>query len=457
MCIQFNMNDSPPILAVQKNRLGAKNQFLLVDLMPFKRFDAITANEKFALVVDLKVNVYALNEDLSIGKDISSSEHRIEFECFDTEAEKCTSKNVVFIPEIDYQNYLIVIEFLNGSEVRESIRTFGAYTEMISNKYTDFLLATRYFLVIFSLVACILYFRAINKIPRTKLVFEQKYIKWLSVMLILFNDPLYGATVLAPGAFISFLSSSFVLTFICALLLFWICMFERIYSENANQRSAIMDKKKWAYTLLLWLFSVITYNILNREYRNDPGFDFDDDHHDTFNATKIIMILIICIGLIWILYGFAMILKKWNGIIWRHRMFFSFSCYFIFCYFLFLFSGSVRIYNQNGTRVILVFGISNIYIWFLQYLYSPTKEGVKDVQQNEQINSGAVLNYEQLDESHSEFDNANSNRNVGQQHKQGGEGSYEFTKDLELRGVSGNTNQQKSGGGGYGDDDEDND
>ena len=72
---------------------------------------------------------------------------------------------------------------------------------MISNKYTDFLLATRYFLVIFSLVACILYFRAINKIPKTKLVFEQKYIKWLSVMLILFNDPLYGATVLAPGAF----------------------------------------------------------------------------------------------------------------------------------------------------------------------------------------------------------------------------------------------------------------
>lgn len=139
----------------------------------------------------------------------------------------------------------------------------------------------------------------------------------------------------------------------------------------------------------LWLFSVVAYCILSRQYLKDPSFDFNDEYHHGFKAFKVIMIILVGIGFAWILYGFTQILRKYNSLIWRHKIFFSFSCYFIFCYFvckidikqfllmrfIVMFTGSISVYNLNGTKVMLVFCLTNIYVWFLQILYGPSDQG----------------------------------------------------------------------------------
>jgi len=126
---------------------------------------------------------------------------------------------------------------------------------------------------------------------------------------------------------------------------------------------------------------------------NDPSFDFNDEYDTAFTAFKVIMIILLGVGLAWMFFGFAQILKRYNDLIWRHKIFFSFSCYFIFCYFvcninhfflllailLVMFTGSINVYNLNGTKVMLVFGITNIYIWFLQILYSPYGKGAEGI------------------------------------------------------------------------------
>jgi hypothetical protein len=40
-----------------------------------------------------------------------------------------------------------------------------------------------------------------------------------------------------------------------------------------------------------------------------------------------------------------------------------------------MFTGSVNVYNLNGTKVMLLFGITNVYVWFLQVIYSPSGKG----------------------------------------------------------------------------------
>ena len=40
-----------------------------------------------------------------------------------------------------------------------------------------------------------------------------------------------------------------------------------------------------------------------------------------------------------------------------------------------MFSGTINVYNLNGTKVILLFGITNLYVWFLQIMYSPSGKG----------------------------------------------------------------------------------
>ena len=50
-----------------------------------------------------------------------------------------------------------------------------------------------------------------------------------------------------------------------------------------------------------------------------------------------------------------------------------------------MFTGSLTIYNQNGSRILLLIGILNIYIWFLQYLYSPSREGLREQKELQMI------------------------------------------------------------------------
>jgi len=154
------------------------------------------------------------------------------------------------------------------------------------------------------------------------------------------------------------------------------------------------------YIFTLWLFLLVTYSILDYQYLQDPGFDFDDEHQNTFMAFKFLLIVVLIIGLGWMLNNTIYIFRNFQSRMWRHKMLFVFSIYFIICYFILLFSGSLSVYNDDGSRVLLVFGIINIYVWFLEYFYVPSKAGLKEAKEMEMIeNKRPSQIYDVLDES----------------------------------------------------------
>lgn len=69
----------------------------------------------------------------------------------------------------------------------------------INPEYSKFLLGIRYAFVIISIIANLFYVRRIKMIPYSDLVIEQKLIFVMGILLILFNDPFAGATVLYPN------------------------------------------------------------------------------------------------------------------------------------------------------------------------------------------------------------------------------------------------------------------
>ena len=46
-----------------------------------------------------------------------------------------------------------------------------------------------------------------------------------------------------------------------------------------------------------------------------------------------------------------------------------------------MFTGTMSVYNLNGTKVMLLFGITNVYIWFLTILYAPAGKGFEGADQ----------------------------------------------------------------------------
>jgi hypothetical protein len=61
--------------------------------------------------------------------------------------------------------------------------------------------------------------------------------------------------------------------------------------------------------------------------------------------------------------------------LWRSELFMSYSILFIGAMIIFIFTdNALGSYDYNGTTVIFLYGLMNLYTWYLQYMYSPTKE-----------------------------------------------------------------------------------
>lgn len=98
----------------------------------------------------------------------------------------------------------------------------------INPEYSKFLLGTRYTLVILSFIANFLYIRRLRMVPYSDLVIEQKLLLVMGLLLILFNDPFAGLTVLYPNVASGFFSVFFTINFVVMVLLFWLVTFQVI-------------------------------------------------------------------------------------------------------------------------------------------------------------------------------------------------------------------------------------
>jgi len=110
-------------------------------------------------------------------------------------------------------------------------------------------------------------------------------------------------------------------------------------------------------------------------------------------------------------------------------MLFTFSLYYIVVYFILIFSGSISVYNQNGSRVLILIGVLNIYVWFLQYMYSPSSEGVKEQKEMEMIEKKRPsYSYDVLDDSNHEIQVEFQGPNLNNQPQN--EENYEYNFNL---------------------------
>lgn len=93
-------------------------------------------------------------------------------------------------------------------------------------EYSKFLLALRYTLVAIAILANVLYIRRVRMIPYHDLVIEQKLLVVMGLLLILFNDPFSGLTVLYANIASGFFSVFFTINFCVMMLLFWLVTFQ---------------------------------------------------------------------------------------------------------------------------------------------------------------------------------------------------------------------------------------
>lgn len=93
-----------------------------------------------------------------------------------------------------------------------------------------------------------------------------------------------------------------------------------------------------------------------------------------FKAAQFIIILTILIGFIYIVYRYLKVCMSGETKLWRNNIFMVFSCMFILALFIIIATNSLILFNYKGSSILLVYGLINIYVYYLQYMYSITGE-----------------------------------------------------------------------------------
>lgn len=205
------------------------------------------------------------------------SQDRILIHCAEGQ-HQCDYRVFLFFPGIHYPSYLISIKVLNQklySSMIDSI-TFDVMTH--SNGYVIALLMTRYAFVIVSFVALFAFVSFYIKMPKETITFEHKAILGLSVLLVLFNDPFYGLTLLLPGWFTVSVSLFWIILFLSGVILFWMIMFQRMHKEPLKIHTNLIKPLPLIITLFVFLMLLITEYETTIIRRFDPGANVYEEY-----------------------------------------------------------------------------------------------------------------------------------------------------------------------------------
>lgn len=257
----------------------------------------------------------------------------------------------------------------------DNVESVEAVSFAVNKQFTIYTIVIRYFFFVWSILGFVLYLIRFRIIPKGYKIPEQKMVLALSILLIFFNDPIYPATVLTGNKAASYFSVFFVMTFVVYLIFFWLFFLDRIFYEDGQKQSKLMNWKRVLYIILTYIISLVLYT----EYAFDnldgmPIVPAQDLFVTKFKALEIITIILVLVGFIYIIVQYARICMQVDEKLWRNQLFMFFSIFFIFISIVMFFVNGYNVFSYTGNRILLLYTQANMYTFYMQYMYSVTAE-----------------------------------------------------------------------------------
>lgn len=194
-----------------------------------------------------------------------------------------------------------------------------------------------------------------------------------SVLLLMFNDPFYPITILKPNGGSAFFSILFVVNLVVFILLMWLVTADRISFEDGQRETEQLTKKKIAYIVIVWIELIVCMMIYTmRQIRDSPVLS--QRFLRGFVIARIVISITVLFGVGYVGFRYSRVCLAPEGKLWRSYIFMVFSSIFIFALFVLVASNSLVLYNYSGAAILLVYGLTNTYIYYLQYMFTITRE-----------------------------------------------------------------------------------
>ncbi|XP_065081918.1 transmembrane protein 181 [Ochlerotatus camptorhynchus] len=296
----------------------------------------------------------------------------------------CDEFIVLHLGFLDYAHYIITVRFigLDGFHHRYNINSVQFYFKTYNPAFTQIEIWFRFIFLLFTFIVTCWFAHTLRKYPIYDWSIEQKWMSILLPLLLLYNNPVFPLIFLINSWLPGMLDAIFQATFLCALLLFWLCIYHGL---RQNERKLLtFYVPKLIVILPIWLCAVVLATWESNEMK-DPTYSH---FVDTANYNGFKMFFYIS-GAMYLLYLVLLILRAYSEL--RSMPFFDMRLKFLTLLMLFVLAISLTVTMcrfgfgilednfvaqlnttyKSSAQFMCFYGLLNFYIYTMAYVYSP--------------------------------------------------------------------------------------
>ncbi|XP_058591769.1 transmembrane protein 181 [Neofelis nebulosa] len=305
-------------------------------------------------------------------------------------AGKCAEIIVAHLGYLNYTQYTVTVgfEYLKLA-IKEMNFTWKTYDPAFSQLEIWF----RFVFVVLTFIVTCLFAHSLRKFSMRDWGMEQKWMSILLPLLLLYNDPFFPLSFLVNSWFPGMLDDLFQSVFLCALLLFWLCVYHGIRVQG-ERKCLTFYLPKFFIVGLLWLASVTLGIWQTVNELHDPMYQYRVDTGN-FQGMKVFFMVV---AAMYILYLLFLIVRACSEL--RHMPYvdlrlkfltaLTFVVLVISIVILYLrfgaqvlqdnFVAELSTHYQNSAEFLSFYGLLNFYLYTLAFVYSPSKNALYESQ-----------------------------------------------------------------------------
>ncbi|XP_055955169.1 transmembrane protein 181 [Patella vulgata] len=302
--------------------------------------------------------------------------------------EQCRDMILMHLGYLDFAKYIITITFYGLENAKFEIKDIDFAFKSYNTSFTQIEIWIRFIFLVMTFFATIIFAHSLRKFSLRDWSIEQKWMSVLLPLLLLYDDPIFPLTFLVNSWVPGMIDGIFQATFLCALLLFWLCLYHGV--RQTDRRFVRFYIPKLFVVGLIWLAAVTLASWQEYNELQDPTFYYRLDTTN-FDGFKIFFFVI---GGFYLLYLAYLLIRAYAEL--RSMPFFDLRLKFMTALMVIVLSISIVITvmrfgsgalddnfvseistnYENSTEFVSFYGLLNLYMYTMAFVYSPSKNAI---------------------------------------------------------------------------------
>ncbi|KAM4693710.1 transmembrane protein 181 isoform 2-T2 [Discoglossus pictus] len=308
-------------------------------------------------------------------------------------SQKCEEIIVVHLGYLNYTQYKIIVGFEDLKQLRYGITAVTFTWKTYNPTFSQVEIWFRFVFVVLTFMVTCLFAHSLRKFSMRDWGIEQKWMSVLLPLLLLYNDPFFPLTFLVNSWFPGMLDDLFQSLFLCALLLFWLCVYHGIRVQGERKCLTFYFPKIFIVGLL-WLASVTLGVWQTVNELHDPTYQYRVDTGN-FEGMKIFFLVVAAMYILYLLFLIIRACSELRNMPYvdlrlKFLTALTFVVLIISIFILYLrfgaqalqdnFVAELSTHYQNSAEFLSFYGLLNFYLYTLAFVYSPSKNALYESQ-----------------------------------------------------------------------------